>query len=246
MASGVTTYTAVIADDHAIVRIGVRGLLQALPEVTVLDEADDGMEAVDLVARLKPDLLVCDLVMPELDGLGVIRQVRERSPQTRVVVLSMHADEGHALEAFRAGAIAYVLKHDLGDGFLTAIRCALQDRRYLSPPLSEHALDAYAAVVAGKARDPYATLSMREREVLHLVGQGLSYKAIAQRLQIGLRTVHTHAEAMREKLGLRSRDEVIRFALEREQRLVSGHSGHGSSGGHTGSSGLSGTGTHGG
>jgi DNA-binding NarL/FixJ family response regulator len=240
MASGVTTYTAVIADDHAIVRIGVRGLLQALPEVTVLDEADDGMEAVDLVARLKPDLLVCDLVMPELDGLGVIRQVRERSPQTRVVVLSMHADEGHALEAFRAGAIAYVLKHDLGDGFLTAIRCALQDRRYLSPPLSEHALDAYAAVVAGKARDPYATLSMREREVLHLVGQGLSYKAIAQRLQIGLRTVHTHAEAMREKLGLRSRDEVIRFALEREQRLASGHNGHGTSG--HGGSGNSGAG----
>jgi len=242
MAGGVTTYTAVIADDHAIVRIGVRGLLQALPEVTVLDEADDGMEAVDLVARLKPDLLVCDLVMPELDGLGVIRQVRERSPQTRVVVLSMHADEGHALEAFRAGAIAYVLKHDLGDGFLTAIRCALQDRRYLSAPLSEHALDAYAAVVAGKARDPYATLSMREREVLHLVGQGLSYKAIAQRLQIGLRTVHTHAEAMREKLGLRSRDEVIRFALEREQRLVSGQSVHGPSVGHSGSGGRSGSG----
>jgi DNA-binding NarL/FixJ family response regulator len=241
VAGGVTTYTAVIADDHAIVRIGIRGLLQALPEVAVLDEADDGMEAVDLVARLKPDLLVCDLVMPELDGLGVIRQVRERSPQTRVVVLSMHADEGHALEAFRAGAIAYVLKHDLGDGFLTAIRYALQDRRYLSPPLSEHALDAYAAVVAGKARDPYATLSMREREVLHLVGQGLSYKAIAQRLQIGLRTVHTHAEAMREKLGLKSRDEVIRFALEREQRLAGGHTGPGSSGGHSGAGGDGGT-----
>ena len=133
----------VLADDHPIVRQGLCALLEAETDFQVVGEAGDGLEAVALVERVKPDVLVLDLMMPTLSGLEVARQTRQRSPQTRVVILSMHADEGYVLEALTAGASAYVLKKSTAGDLVKAIRDAIAGRRFLSPPLSERLIDAY-------------------------------------------------------------------------------------------------------
>jgi two-component system response regulator NreC len=209
------TTTIVLADDHHVVRHGLRSLLEAEPDFSVVGETGDGLEAVQLVERLQPDVLVLDMMMPSLNGLEVTRQVGQRSPRTHVVILSMYASEGHVLEALRAGAMAYVLKESTYAELVRAVREAVAGRRYLSPPLSERAIEAYMEKAESAALDPYEMLTAREREVLHLVVKGHTSAEIADRLFVSRRTVETHRANLMRKLGLRTHTDLIRYALQR-------------------------------
>jgi len=207
--------TIVLADDHHVVRQGLRALLEAEPGFSVVAEAADGLAAADLAERLKPNVLVLDLMMPCLSGLEVARQVRRLSPQTRVVVLSMHANEAYVLEALRNGVAGYVLKESTAADLVQAVREAVAGRRYLSPPLSERAIEVYVQRAQATIPDIYETLTSREREVLHLVAEGYSNADIAARLSITRRTAETHRARVMRKLGLRNQAELIRYALRR-------------------------------
>lgn len=207
--------TIVLADDHQVVRQGLRALLEEEPDLRLLGEAGDGLETIQLVERLCPDVLVLDLMMPGLNGLEVTRQVGKRAPQTRVIILSMHADEAYVLEALRNGACGYVLKDASVAELVQAVREVAAGRRYLSSPLSERAIEAYVETAQGSVLDRYETLTDREREVLHLVAEGHTNVEIATRLSISPRTAETHRANMMRKLGLHTRTDVIRYALQR-------------------------------
>jgi DNA-binding NarL/FixJ family response regulator len=204
-----------LADDHPFVRAGLRALLEAQPDFRLVGEASDGLEAVRLVQRLKPDVLVLDLVMPGLHGQEVARQVRRLSPHTRVIILSMYANEAYVMEALRNGAVGYVLKESDPMDLLQAVHEVTAGRRYLSPPLSERAIDAYIRKAEATMLAPYETLTTREREVLHLAAQGYTNSEIGRRLFISPRTVETHRGNVMHKLGLRSHTDLIRYALRR-------------------------------
>jgi DNA-binding NarL/FixJ family response regulator len=210
------TVKLMLADDHQIVRQGLRAILTSVPEFRLVGEAADGLETVRLAERLRPDVLVLDLMMPGLGGLEVARQLGRRSPETRVVILSMHSNEAYVVEALQAGALAYVLKEASAEDLVQAIRTAAAGRRYLSPPVSEQAIDAYLKKVAGAPLDPYHTLTAREREVLGLTAQGLSGAEIAKQLFISTRTVESHRANVMRKLSVRNQKELVRYAMQRE------------------------------
>ena len=209
--AGVTT--VVLAADHPVVRAGLRALLEAEPDLEVLGVADNGLEAVRLVGRLKPHVLVVDLVMPEMNGFEVARQVTAGQAPTRVVVLTMHANEAYVEEALRGGALGYVLKEASDTELVEAVRTVAGGRRYMSPSLVGRALDRYAERARHSAPAPHEALSSREREVLQLVAEGHSAGEIGQRLHLSARTVETHRASLMRKLGLRTRTDLIRYAF---------------------------------
>lgn len=207
--------TVVLADDHPLVRDGLRALLGAQEDFTVVGEAADGRVAVDLVERLRPDVLLLDLMMPGLNGTEVTRQVAQRFPKTRVIILSMHANEPYVLAALRNGAAGYILKDASSDEVVRGLREVAAGRRYLSGSLSERAIEAYAQKSQADPLDLYETLSTREREVLQLTAEDYSASDIATRLGISPRTVESHRAAFMRKLGLRNATDLIRYALRR-------------------------------
>jgi len=205
----------ILADDHEVVRKGLRALLEAESDLSVIGEAKDGLGAIDLTHKLKPDVLVLDLLMPGLGGLDVARQVTKRSPKTRVVVLSIQADEAYVIEAFRNGASAYVLKDASAAELIHGIHEAAAGRRYLSAPFSDTAPETYLEKAKAPAEDPYDTLTPREREVLHLSAEGLTSAEISERLHISPRTAETHRAHALHKLGLKGQTDLVRYALKR-------------------------------
>jgi two-component system, NarL family, response regulator NreC len=207
--------TVVLADDHAIVRRGLRALLEMEPDIVLVGETEDGLETVRLVEQLSPDILIVDLVMPGLGGLEVTRQVRKSSPQTHVIVLSMHANEAYVLEALRNGALGYILKGSQVDDLVRAIREVAAGRRYLSSPLSERAIDVYVQKSEASILDNYETLTHRERQVLHLIAEGHTNAEVAGRLFISSRTAETHRANVMRKLNLQNQTDVIRYAIRR-------------------------------
>ncbi len=207
--------TIVLADDHPVVLQGLRTLLEAEPELRVVGETGDGLEAVRLTERLQPDVLVLDLILPGLGGMEVARQVTARVPKTRVLVLSMLHNEAYVLEALRNGAAGYVLKAACARELVDAVRAVAGGRRYLSSSLSERAIEAYIQKAQAAPQDPYETLTTREREVLHLAAEGCTSAEIADRLCIGRRTVETHRANLKSKLGLESQADLIRYVLQR-------------------------------
>lgn len=209
------TIRLLLAEDHHVVREGLRALLETEGDFTVVGEAGAGDEVLPRVGSLRPDVVVLDLMLPGVRGLEVIKELSRRSHAPKIVVLSMHASEAYVLEALRAGASAYVLKQSEGAELVRAIREVVDGRRYLSPPLSERAVEAYALREGGGPADPYQRLTSRERQVLQLVAEGLTAGEIASRLFISPRTVETHRANLMKKLGLRSRAEVIRYAIGR-------------------------------
>ena len=207
--------TIVLADDHHIVRRGLRTLLEAEGEFAVIGEEADGLKVVALIERLRPDVLLLDVQMPGLNGLEITRQIVQRALKTRVIILSMHANETYVREALRYGAHGYVLKDADPSEMVEAVRDVSAGRRYLSRALSERAIDAYAEKAQAAPADAYDMLTTREREVLHLAAESSSTSEIAARLGISPRTVETHRENLMRKLGLLSQTDLIRYALRR-------------------------------
>lgn len=207
--------TIVLADDHVMVRQGLRAILEAEPDFDVVGEAGDGLTAVELAAKLRPAVLVTDIVMPRLSGLDVVAVAAERAPSTRVVVVSMHANTAYVSQALSNGAAAYVLKDAGYSDLVRAVRAAAAGRRYLSPPLSEQSIESYLRAKHQGEVDLYDTLSAREREVLHMAGEGATAAQIGDRLGISARTVEAHRAHVMQKLGLRSKAELIRYTVER-------------------------------
>jgi two-component system response regulator NreC len=205
----------VLADDHHVVRQGLRSLLEAEPDLQVIGEAADGLETVRLVEELKPDVLVVDVMMGGISGLEVTRQVNKQSPEIGVVILSMYNNEAYVLEALRVGAKAYVLKESTASELVKAVRAASAGHRYLSSSLSERAIEAYVAKSKDVVLDLYDTLTTREREVLHLIAQGYTNANIAKRLYISRRTVEAHRANMMQKLGLHTQSQLINYAIQR-------------------------------
>ena len=207
-----------LSDDHQILRQGVRALLDGEDDFEVVGEAADGRETLDAVDRLHPDILILDLSLPGLHGLEVTRRVAKQAATTQVVILSMHADEGHVAKALQNGAKGYVLKGRDIEELARAVRQVAAGRYYLSPPLSQVAIRVYAERASDRAPDPYDLLTSREKEVLQLVAEGATNAAIAEQLFVSRRTVESHRASFMRKLGLRSQAELVRFAIA--QRLV--------------------------
>ncbi|MFI5336997.1 MAG: response regulator [Opitutales bacterium] len=206
--------SVVLADDHELVRRGVRSLLEADGRFQVVAEVADGLAAVQAVDKFHPQLLFLDLSLPRLHGLEALRQVRIVHPATKVIILSMHNDEPYVIEALRAGASAYVLKGSESEEILRATQEVLAGRRFLSAPLSEWAITALA-IKTPDTSDPYNTLSPREREVMQLSAEGLGNAEIAEKLFISARTAETHRANLLRKLNLQSQTDLVRYAIRR-------------------------------
>jgi DNA-binding NarL/FixJ family response regulator len=207
--------TIILADDHPFLRQGLRAMLAAEKEFRLLGETGDGLEAARMVEKLRPQVLIVDLMMPGLNGLEVTRQVSQSGSRTHVVVLSMWADDQYVIEALRNGAMGYVLKDDPAEELAAAVREASAGRRYLSAHFAGREFDLFRQADAEAPTDPYETLTSREREVLQLTAEGLSSTHIAERLFIGSRTVETHRVNLMRKLGLHNQAEIIRYAVRR-------------------------------
>ena len=207
--------TVLLADDHPIVRQGLRHLFEEESEINIVGEASDGLQAVQLTEKLKPNVLILDIMMPDLNGLEVLRQVKERSPGTTSIVLSMQSADVYVVEALKAGALGYVLKETGPSEMLNALQQVVRGQRYLSPRISERLIDVLIQNVEKAPADPYQTLTNREREVLQMAAEGLSSSEIGKRLSISPRTAELHRGRMMHKLGLRNQTELIRYALKR-------------------------------
>jgi two-component system response regulator NreC len=195
---------------------GIRALLEATPDLHVIAEVADGLQAVDVAEDQQPDILIVDMMMPGLNGLDVIKQVTRRSPNTRIIVLSMQTDETYVLGALKHGADGYVLKESSAEHLVTAIHTVLEGNRYLSEPLTERAIDAYIDQASQQqTEDPYEQLTPREREVLHLAAESYTNPQIAERLSISPRTAENHRANVMRKLHLKNQTDLIRYAIKR-------------------------------
>ena len=203
-----------IVDDHPLVLIGLRDFLSAQRDMRVIGTESDPTKAPEAVSRLKPDVMIVDLMMPGLSGLELIRQVHQTSPDMRIVVLSMYSDAAYVAEALHAGATGYAPKSAKPDELLHAIRATMRGERYLSPPLSEEQVDRHSQRVRQPGVEPHELLTRREREVLRLVADGKTSAAIAALLGIGVRTVESHRANLLSKLDLHNQAELVRYAIE--------------------------------
>lgn len=208
------TIRIVMADDHTMLRQGLKSLLSDEPDFQILGEAGDGLETLKLLERLKPDVLIVDVMMPQMNGLEVTRQVHDRFPEIKIIVLSMHAREAYVLEAIRNGASAYVIKDSQANDLVFAIREVIQGRRFLSPPLTDRIVSDYFEK-AKQVSDPFDALTTREHEVFQLVAEGLTSADIGQRMSISTRTVDVYRSNIMNKLQLKNQTDLIRLALKR-------------------------------
>jgi two-component system response regulator NreC len=200
-----------LADDHAMVRQGFRMILAAQPDMEIVGEAGNGREAVALAAELKPDVVVMDVAMPELNGIEATRRITAESPRTRVLALSMYKDSVYVREILRAGARGFLLKDAIDRDLLAAVRAVAGGEGYLSPAVSEAVLSDYRRHVT----DPLDLLSSREREVLQMIAEGMTNKDIAAALNLSVYTVDAHRGRIMEKLNLHSVGELVRFAVRK-------------------------------
>jgi len=207
--------TIVLADDHPIIRLAIRQLLEEHSQYSVVGEASDGLETIRVVEELAPNVLVLDLTMPGLGGLDVLSILRHRAPRTRVVVFSVHTEDEYVTQALRNGALGYVVKTSDPSVLIEAIKRAASGRHYLGPPLSDRAMDTYWSIIEGAQSSPHDLLTAREREVLQLAAEGSTSAGISKRLSISVRTVEMHRSNAMKKLGLKTRSDLIRYAVRR-------------------------------
>jgi DNA-binding NarL/FixJ family response regulator len=207
-----TRLSILIVDDHAVVRRGVRALLESQPGWEVSAEASNGREAVDLAKRLQPDIVVMDLSLPELNGLDATRQILKESPRSEVLVLTMHHSEELARNVLQAGARGYVLKSDADDSLVTAVRNLSRHRPFLSSAVTEFVLDDYVRRT-DDAAITVAAVTPREREIIQLLAEGRSNKEVASALSVSVKTIEAHRANVMRKLRLRSVSDLVRYAI---------------------------------
>jgi len=208
------TITIVLADDHGIVRAGLRLLLESQPDFKVVGEATNGREALQVVAKLRPQVAVVDIAMPEQNGIEATRQLSAEYPETQVIILSMYANLEYVQRALRAGARGYVLKESAGDELIEAVRAVHAGRRHLGLKIVDEFIDDYLAQRTSAEKDsPLEQLSPREREVLQLVAEGNSSAQIAERLFLSSKTVDTYRSRLMQKLELDDLPQLVLFAL---------------------------------
>ncbi|CAN5293332.1 response regulator transcription factor [soil metagenome] len=206
-----------IADDHTIVRQGLRKLLEEEPGFEVIGEAVDGRDAVTKATDLMPDIVLMDLSMPLLHGLEATRQITKRNPKTRVLILSMHKNEAYVLQALQAGASGYILKDSAAEEVATALRSVSRGNSYLSPAISRVVIDDYLRMKdpnAHGAKSLYDTLTVREREIFQLLAEGFKNQEIGDKLHVSVKTVETHRAHIMEKLNLNNIAELVKYSIE--------------------------------
>jgi two-component system response regulator NreC len=205
-----------LADDHQLMRSGLRVLLEQQPDFTVVGEASDGREAVTLVDSQKPDVLVMDIGMPNLNGIEAAAQITQAHPEISIVMLSMHSDESYVLRALKAGAKGYLLKDSAETDLIRAVHSVADSKSFFSPAVSKVLLDDYVRKLKRSGtEDPYDLLTPREREVLQLVAEGKSNKEVASLLNLSVYTVETHRANIMEKLNLHGVPELILYAVRK-------------------------------
>ena len=201
-----------LVDDHRLLRDGLRAVIEASGEFEVVAEGADGREAIDLAAKHQPDIVVLDIWMPNLSGIGAVSGIRRKSPGTRVVMMSQHDTGSYVQSALREGACGYVLKTAASDELLTALRAAMENKCFLSPEVAQTVVESFTQP-ARDLESPLDGLTGREREVLQLIAEGLSSKEVATRLSISVRTVESHRSAVMGKLGVHKVAGLVRFAI---------------------------------
>ena len=216
----------ILADDHRIVREGLKSLLQSQPDLEVIAEASDGRQAVEMAREMGPDVVVMDVAMPQLNGIEATRQLAGDQRDMKIVALSMHSDRRYVSEALKAGASGYVLKDGAFDELISAIRAVVSDRVYLSPRVAGVVVDDYVRRLPSRdggghapeepahgRRSAFDALTPREREVLQLMAEGFATKEVAHRLHVSVKTVETHRRQIMEKLDLHSVAELTKYAI---------------------------------
>ena len=207
-----TPVRVLLADDHALVRAGIRALLEGLEGVAVVAEAGNGGEVLELARKHRPDVVLLDISMPGIGGLEASAQLKQELPEVRVVMLSMHANEEYVLQALRAGAVGYMLKDSATAELELALQAVMQGETYLSPPISRQVVEGYVQRVG--AEQPAADhLTPRQRQVLQLIAEGLSTKEIAYRLELSVKTVETHRAQLMERLQIRDIAGLVKYAI---------------------------------
>jgi DNA-binding NarL/FixJ family response regulator len=209
-----------LADDHGIVRKGLRFVLESEPDMVVVAEASNGREAVRLCEQYQPEIAIVDIAMPQLNGIEAVSQIRKASPATQAMVLSMHSDETYILRALSAGAKGYILKDAVEDEILPAVRSVLKGKSYFSPAIAKTLLEDYVRYLRQRGlEDSYDLLTDREKEILQLLAEGRSNKEVANLLVLSVTTVETHRTNMMQKLGLHSAAEIVLYAVRK--RIIS-------------------------
>ncbi len=205
-----------LADDHTVIRRGLRALLERQNGFAVVGEAADGREAVEQAAAVHPDVAVMDIGMPNLNGIEAARRITEKRPETAVVILSMHADESYVLRALKSGARGYLLKDSPEEDLIHAIHAVHQGKAFFSPEISKMLAEDYMRQMRQRGvEDSYELLTPREREILQMLGEGKSNKEVATKLNLSLHTVETHRGNVLEKLNLHSTAEMILYAVRK-------------------------------
>jgi DNA-binding NarL/FixJ family response regulator len=207
------SHRIVLADDHKILREGIRALLESQPGLTVVGEADNGRTAVAMAKDLMPDVVVLDIGMPELNGVEAARRMIHENPRLRIIALSMHSDRRFVSEMLKAGASAYLLKDGAFEELVEAIEAVTAGNVYLSPGIAGVVVDDYVSQIGDPVRTAFGVLSSREREVLQLMSEGLATKQIAASLRVSVKTVETHRRQIMEKLDLHSVAELTKYAI---------------------------------
>ena len=209
-------YRIVIAEDHTILREGLRSLLSSSSDFEVVGEAEDGREAIRCVEKLKPDLILTDLSMPRMNGMEAIREIKKQSPKTKILVLTVHKTEEYILATLKAGADGYLLKDSTHTELMMAVKNVISGKHYISPAISEKVIEGYVEGKKSlKPRTSWETLTQREREILKLIAEGYRNKEIADDLCISVKTVEKHRANLMEKLNLHNVQALTAFAIEK-------------------------------
>jgi two-component system response regulator NreC len=209
-----TTVSVLLADDHKIMRAGLRSLLEKTANVTVVAEAEDGRQAVQLATELRPNLVIMDISMPKLNGIEATRQIMADLPDTKIIALSMHSDKRFLVEMFQAGAVGYLLKDCAAEELEQAIKTVASRQCYLSPKIAGVLLEDYMDRFQSKPADAASVLTAREREVLQLIAEGWSTKNIAEHLYISIKTAESHRRKIMKKLDLNTVADLTKYAIK--------------------------------
>jgi DNA-binding NarL/FixJ family response regulator len=207
--------TVLLVDDHTILREGLRMVLDAQPGITVVGEAEDGRQAVDMAEELHPQIVVMDIAMPNMNGAEATRQIKRKIPGTRVLILTMHQDRQYLAQIVEAGAIGAVLKRAAGTELVEAVKAAARGESFFSPAIASMMEEDYRFGLAREGIDESEKLTPREREILQLAAEGKSNKEIAELLDLSIKTVQTHRAHLMQKLGAHDRTDLVKYAIQK-------------------------------